>query len=52
MKRELAVSTYIYMDMLDGETQDDAVDRLYQALESAGLSCLDFDNDNVSIYEY
>ena len=52
MTREIAVPTYIYMEMQDGETKEAAIERMCKALWEAGLTFLDFDDDDVRIDEY
>ena len=52
MERELAVYTHIYMKMKDGETQEAAIERFIETIESVGLEWLTITEDDVHINEY
>lgn len=49
MERELAVYTHIYMKMKDGETQEAAIERFIETIESVGLEWLTITEDDVHI---
>lgn len=51
MERDIIVPTYLYMKLQDGETLEDALDRMCYGLASVGIDA-DVDEDACSIMEY
>lgn len=53
MDRELAVSCgMLYLKMKDGETKEQAIDRLTDLLESVGVDWACYDEDEAEVRDY
>ena len=53
MERELAISFgMLYLKMKDGETKEQAVDRLTDLLESVGVDWNCYDTDEAEVRDY
>ena len=53
MDRELAISCgMLYLKMKDGETKEQAIDRLTDLLESVGVDWNCYDEDEAEVREY
>lgn len=52
MDRELAISVgMLYLKMKDGETKEEAIDRLTNLLESVGIDYNCYDEDEAEVRE-
>lgn len=53
MERELAISVgMLYLRMKDGETKEEAINRLLDLIESVGVSWNSYDEDEAEVREY
>ena len=52
MERELAINIgMLYLKMKDGETKEEAIDRLTNLLESVGIEYCCYDEDEAEVRE-
>ena len=50
--RELKAETVLYLKMKDGETEEEAMDRMMNMLTDSGLEFLDLEKNYCEVREY